>query len=173
MRHQRRGRCCVTTDNKSHIPYSYLERPWHRCWWQTWSWGWGCCCPRGTWRVTPHSAVPGSPRCSGTSSGKESEPHMCHGGTAGLRTVCRHTLCPRSSLWSCGLEGTCAEKRQLTIVWSTDKKHLGTCQIKRTRNSVEAWNLSWQCKNKSFWSCTPYIRYENMLLDGYTVSTLL
>lgn len=102
----------VTTGRRGHSQYSYLEKPWHRCWWRTWSWGWGCCCPCcETWRASPRSGVPGSPRCSGTSSGTESEPHRCRGGTAGWRTACRHTLCPRSSLWSCGLEDTCTEKR--------------------------------------------------------------
>lgn len=105
--------CWVTTDRKEHSRHNYLERPWHRCWWRTWSWGWGCCCPRcGTWRESPRSGVPGSPRCSGTCSGTESEQHRCRGGTAGWRTACTHTLCPRRSLWSCDLEDTCAEKRQ-------------------------------------------------------------
>lgn len=102
----------VTTDRTWHSRHSYLERPWHRCWWRTWSWDWGCCCPHcGTWRVSPHSAVPGSPRCSGTCSGMANELHRCRGDTAGWRKACRHTLCPKSSLWSDGLEGTWAEKR--------------------------------------------------------------
>lgn len=26
-----------TTGRRAHSPHSYLERPWHRCWWRTWS----------------------------------------------------------------------------------------------------------------------------------------
>lgn len=102
----------VTTGRRGHSRRSYLEKPWHRCWWQTWSWGWGCCCPRGTSPASPHSGVPGSLRCNGTSSGTESEPHRCRDGTDGWRTKCRCTLFPRSSLWLCGLEGTCVNMRQ-------------------------------------------------------------
>lgn len=108
--------CWVTTGRRGHIRHSYLRRPWHRYWWRTWSWGWGCCCPRcGSWRASPRSGVPGSPRCSGTSSGTASEAHRCRGGTAGWRTACRHILCPGSSLWSCDLEGTCAERRDSSV----------------------------------------------------------
>lgn len=112
--HEKRWwQCRVTIGRRGHSRHSYLEKPWHRCWWRTWSWGWGCCHPHcGTWQASPRSGVPGSPRCSGTSSGTESEPHRCRGGKAGWRTACRHTLCLRSSLWSCGLQGTCAENRQ-------------------------------------------------------------
>lgn len=105
--------CSVTTGRKGRSRHSYLERPWHRCWWRTWSWGWGCCCPRcETWRASPRSGVLGSPRCSGTSIETESEPRRCRGGRAGWRTACRRTPCPRSSLWSCGPEDTWAQTRR-------------------------------------------------------------
>lgn len=106
-----RWQSLVTTDRREHSRHNYLGRPWHRCWWRTWSWGWDCCHPRcGTWRASPRSGVPGIPRCSDTSTGTESEPHMCRGGTAGWRKACTHTLCLQRSLWSCDPEDTCAGK---------------------------------------------------------------
>jgi len=108
--------CWVTTGRRGHSRHSYLERPRHICWWRTWSWGWGCCRPRcGTWRASPRSGVPGSPRCSGRCSGMESEPRRCRGDTGGWRTACTRTPCPGSSLWSCGPEGTCAERRDRRV----------------------------------------------------------
>lgn len=106
-----RGDCSVTTDRKGRSPHSYLEKPSHRCWWQTWSWGSGCCCPRcGTWPESPRSGARGNPHCSGTSNGRASEPRRCRGDTAGWRTACTRTPCLGWSLWSCVLEGTCTRE---------------------------------------------------------------
>lgn len=133
--------CWVTTGRKERSQHSYLEKPWHICWWRTWNWGWGCCRPHhGTQPTPPRSVVLDSPRCSGKSSGMESELRRCRSDKAGWRTACRCTLCPWSSLWSCDLEGICADKIENC---KAETWHLGICQIKRTLNSTEPWSLSW------------------------------
>ena len=155
----------VTTGRRGRSRHSYLGRPGHRCWWRTWSWGWGCCRPRcGTWRAWTRSGAPCSPRCSGTSSGTGSEPRRCRGDRAGWRTGCRRTLCPRSSLWSGGLEGTCVERRRETLEKLADETKA------EFYRALEPALTEYKIRPSGV--CTSCIRFKAMLFEGYTMSTV-
>lgn len=116
-----------------------------------------------------HLAVPAP--VSLTAAARVSGRRVSHAGAVATRpagTECVDANFSQRALFGYMAWGASARRRHSSVMLRQET--LGKLSDKkRALHSTELWDLSWQCKNNTLKSYTSYIRFKDMLFEGYSV----